>query len=198
MGSRVIDASRTAREQGLPIPTTGKAVVFYCDLLDVTELSLRNNAAGFGVNGCEEGLLEYGEGYAVLFGKRNKGVALQTGACKRLFNDNVKAVSDKVAGNRIMLVGIGSVYDKVDVAYRIKLLVRGKRLTARVFSLCSFSAGGVALYDVFNLADIIQVGFEVSAVDIPSASSLSDYGKTEFFHFFCPFFIKSYYNYIIK
>ena len=87
----------------------------------------------------------------------------------------------KILGYLIVHLRIGCVYYKIYIIPAEKLGIIGKNVTA-VFLCGSRSAEIIALNNAYNLAKIIHLTFKETAVNIPSASSLTNYGNSQFFH----------------
>jgi hypothetical protein len=90
-------------------------------------------------------------------------------------------VQEQILGYQIMHLRIGSVYNKIYIVSAEKLGIIGKNVTA-VFLGGSRSAEIIALNNAYNLAKIIHFTLEEATVDVSSASALTDYGNSQFFH----------------
>ena len=182
MRAGVVEAARNLSLQGLPVPTSCKAVVSNADLLDLAELTRVDDLVRKGMDGCGVGLLEYREGEPLLLSECDKGVALKSRSRKGLFNKDVEAVLEKILRNRKMILGIGGVYNEINVSKSKQLGVRCKGLAAGIDLLGYRATVPVFINNVLDVVIYVLLGAKVEAVDILAASTLSNNCNVQLFH----------------
>ena len=189
----VIHASSHLHLKSLPVPTARKGIVANADLLDVAKLSAFEHFFDVEVMGREKALVENRQSYVVVLGSLDKVTALIIVTCKGLFNKHVEAVLKKVAGDGVMGIRIGGVDHKIYICSAEKLLVVGAHCASGIFSKGSFASFGVGFHYGDDLNVCVSFRFVEFSVNVSAASSLTDNGGSQFFHFMFSFRNKNFY-----
>ena len=104
------------------------------------------------------------------------------GLAQGLLAQDVEAVSQQILGDGVVQVGVGSVGDEVQLVLVSKQLgVVGQGLTAEDFAGSSCTVG-VGFDDILDVADVIVLGTQESAVDVTAGTTKTDNSNVQLFH----------------